>query len=411
MTSAISANLDPEKNGIRTGEISLLMATRGRPEMLAEQMLSLRDNTVQKDKVRLWVYVDDDDEITRKAIDGGNFPILAFPFTGTSAPRPGALGQCHQALWNVSGRVSEIYMITCDDVRFATPGWDKLVRDTFASYRDGVLLGYAPRSDGGFGHLSVHRLGLFENARYEKIFPGIFVFWFDDKWIEQIARMAGRCVKIPVTMSPIGDKGKTQRMRCVPFWTRFAQLTIVERKDSALKLVDAMYPPATPEHAAALAGLEKAHAFMMKEENNAFNDLYCIFQEERHTALKPEDRNRFSPLYLKQESVAVIRLLTHAQAFINKSDYAEAMKFLEAVDMADMKVRAAHDMKIQCLRALNRNAEADVLAAEKLAAWPEQDALRRIFRFFGMVANEGRRLLAGQLAKKPSAPVAPPVRK
>ncbi len=40
MTSAISANLDPEKHGIRTGEISLLMATRGRPEMLAEQMLS-----------------------------------------------------------------------------------------------------------------------------------------------------------------------------------------------------------------------------------------------------------------------------------------------------------------------------------------------------------------------------------
>ncbi len=68
MTSAISANLDPEKNGFRTGEIFLLMATRGRPEMLAEQMLSLRDNTVQKDKVRLWVYVDDNDEIETASI-------------------------------------------------------------------------------------------------------------------------------------------------------------------------------------------------------------------------------------------------------------------------------------------------------------------------------------------------------
>ena len=82
------------------------------------------------------------------------------------------------------------------------------------------------------------------------------------------------------------------------------------------------------------------------------------------------------------------------------------MKFLEAVDMADLKVRAAHDMKIQCLRALGRNAEADELAKEKIAAWPEQPALRRIFRFLGMVANEGRRLLAGQLAKKPAAPAA-----
>jgi hypothetical protein len=348
--------------------------------------------------------VDDDDEITRKAIDGGKFPDLGFPVHWHIGPRPGALGQCHQALWNVSGRVSEIYMITCDDVRFATPGWDRLVRDTFANYRDGVLLGYAHDPTADSATYPFIGWGFLKTLGYEKIFPGIFVFWFDDKWIEQIARMAGRCVKIPVTMSPIGDKGKTQRMRCVPFWTRFAQLTIVERKDSALKLVDAMYAADPPGRTKALAELEKAHAFILKEENNAFNDLYCIFQEERHTALKPEDRKRFSPLYLKQESVAVIRLLTHAQHFLNQGNHAEAMTFLEAVDMADMKVRAAHDMKIQCLRALGRDAEARVLAKEKLAAWPEQNALRRIFRFFGMVANEGRRLLVGQMAKKPAVP-------
>lgn len=411
MTSATSANLDPEKHGIRTGEISLLMATRGRPEMLAEQMLSLRDHTVQKDKVRLWIYVDDDDQVTRQAIDGGKFPDLGFPVHWHVGPRPGALGQCHQALWNASGRASEIYMITCDDVRFATPGWDKLVRDTFANYRDGVLLGYAHDPTADSATYPFIGWGFLKTLGYEKIFPGIFVFWFDDKWIEQIARMAGRCVKIPVTMSPIGDKGKTQRMRCVPFWTRFAQLTIVERTDSAKKLIDAMYPAATPERAAALAGLEKAHALIMKDENDAFVDLYCIFQEERHTAVKPEDRNLFSPLYLKQEVVAVIRLLSHAHTFINQGEYAEAMKFLEAVDMADLKVRAAHDMKIQCLRALGRSAEADALATEKIAAWPEQPALRRIFRFFGMVANEGRRLIGGQLAKKPQAPLVPAAKK
>ena len=79
--------------------------------------------------------------------------------------------------------------------------------------------------------------GFLKTLGYEKIFPGIFVALVpDDKWIEQIAAMAGRCVKIPVTMSPIGDKGLTQRMRCVPFWTRFCQLTVVERKDSCRKI-------------------------------------------------------------------------------------------------------------------------------------------------------------------------------
>jgi hypothetical protein len=56
-------------------------------------------------------------------------------------------------------------------------------------------------------------------------------------------------------------------------------------------------------------------------------------------------------------------------------------------------------MKIQCLRALGRGGEAEGLAREALLAWPETKALRRLFRFLGMVANEGRRLLAKRPAK------------
>ena len=99
-----------------------------------------------------------------------------------------------------------------------------------------------------------------------------------------------------------------------------------------------------------------------------FSDLYCIFQEERHTALTPDQRNLFNPLYLKQESVAVIRLLGHAQNFINAGDFSTALKFLEATDMADVRVRAAQDMRIQCFRALGKNTEAARLEKEKLAA-------------------------------------------
>ena len=74
MTSTTLNSLDPEKSGIRIGEISILMATRGRPEMLAEEIGTLKANTVQKDKVKLWIYVDDDDDVTRQAIDAGKFP-------------------------------------------------------------------------------------------------------------------------------------------------------------------------------------------------------------------------------------------------------------------------------------------------------------------------------------------------
>lgn len=401
MSSEKPAILDRDQCGIRRGEISILMATRGRPEMLAEEISTLKQNTIAKDKVKLWIYVDDDDKIMHEAIESKRFPDPGFPIHWHVGPRPGALGLCHQALWNLSGRQSEIYTISVDDVRFETPGWDGVVRNAFAECRDGVLLAFAHDPNAPQATFPFIGWGFLLTLGYEKIFPGIFVYWFDDKWIEQISVMAGRCVKIPVTMNPIGDKGLTQRMRNVPFWTRFCQLTVIERKDSAQKLIDALYATDAAAKAAAQANLERAFARITKDETEAFSDVYCIFQEERHTALKPEERNLFYPQYLKQEATAVIRLLTHAQNFIAQKNYAEAMKYLEATDMADMKVRAAHDMKITCLRALGKGAEADALANEKLAAWPEQAALRRVFRFLGMVANEGRRMIAG-LTSKPT---------
>jgi hypothetical protein len=401
MTSDKPAILDRDECGIHIGEISILMATRGRAEMLAEEIESLKQNTVNKAKVKLWIYVDDDDKIMLDAIAAKKFPDPGFPIHWHVGPRPGALGLCHQALWNASGRVSEIYTISVDDVRFDTHGWDEVVRGAFTDCRDGVLLAFAHDPNAPQATFPYIGWGFLLTLGYEKIFPGIFVYWFDDKWIEQIAVMAGRCVKIPVTMNPIGDKGLTQRMRNVPFWTRFCQLTVVERKDSSQKLIDAMYAKDATARTKATAELEKSFAKITKDETNAFSDIYCIFQEERHTALKPEDRNLFYPLYLKQESTAVIRLLTHAQNYINQKNFTEALKFIECADMADMKVRAAQDMKIICLRALGKNSEAEQLEKEKLVAWPEQPALRRAFRFLGMVANEGRRMIAG-LTSKPT---------
>ena len=176
-------------------------------------------------------------------------------------------------------------------------------------------------------------------------------------------------------------------------------MTLIERRECAEQLIAAMYPQDEARRNAALAGLEKVLSSIMKDENNAFSDVYCVFQEERHSALKPEERNLLNPLYLKQEMAAVIRLLSHAQTFMAKEDYVQALQFIEATQMADLRLRAAQDMKVKCLRALGRQAEADQLARESLLAWPAMNRTRRVFRFLGMVANEGRRLLAGLSAR------------
>lgn len=402
MTSANNIVLDPKQCGIHSGEIAILMATRGRPEMLSEEIMTLKENTARKDKTALWIYVDDDDQITRQAIDGKKIPDPGFPVHWHIGPRPPALGQAHQALWNDSGRVSEIYMITCDDARFDTPGWDEVVRKRFAEFPDGVLLAFA--DDPNCSDQATYPFigwGFLKTLGYEKVFPGIFPFWWDDRWIEHIGIMAGRSAKIRIVINPIGgDKGKTQRMRCVPFWTRFFQLLLVERKACAEQLIAAMFPKDDAARKNALAELEKAHAQIKKDENNAFSDVYATFQEERHTALTPEKRDVFNPLYVRQEVAAVARLLSHAQKCIAEKDYVGALPFIEATQMADLRLRQAQEMKIQCLRALGRDAEADQLAREKFLAWPEMNGVRRAFRFLGMVANEGRRLLASLSRKK-----------
>lgn len=397
---------DATKVGIRSGEICILMATRGRPEMLAEEISTLKDNTIQKDKTTLWLYVDDDDHLTRQAIDGGKFRDPGFAVHWHIGPRMPGLGECHIALLSASGRVSEIYMISCDDARFETHGWDEVVRRKFAEYPDGILLAFADDPNATdratypfIGWKWVQTLGY--------AFPGLFPYWFEDAWIDEIGRMAGRCVKVAILIGPIGGgKGKTQRMRCVPFWTRYFQLTQLERKAAARKLICEMHPQDDGALTVALAQMEAVYSSLKKITEDAFSDLYCTFQEERHSALKLEERNRFNALYLRQELVATIRLLSCAQEHLDKGNYADALKYLEATQLGDLRVRAAQDMKVQCLRALGRQAEAEQLARETMLAWPAMSLTRRWFRFFGMVANEGRNVLGGLTTKKKGSPQA-----
>ena len=62
-------------------------------------------------------------------------------------------------------------------------------------------------------------------------------------------------------------------------------------------------------------------------------------------------------------------------------------------------VRQAQDMKVECLRALGKNSEADKIAKEVLVAWPEMNFFRRLFRFLGMVASDGKAMIVGFLSK------------
>ena len=94
---------DREQAGIHPGEIAILCGTRGRPEMFAESLASLRATVRDKARTHLWVYVDEDDAVTRRAIESGAIPDPGLPLHWHIGPRTAGLGQMHQALWNASG--------------------------------------------------------------------------------------------------------------------------------------------------------------------------------------------------------------------------------------------------------------------------------------------------------------------
>lgn len=397
MTEPLASAVSPAASRIRPGEVSLILATRGRPHLLTEFFESLRATTAQKDKTAIWLYVDDDDQATLQAIEKKVFPDPGLPVHWHIGPQPGGLGQTHQALWKASGRTSQVYVTTVDDARLATPGWDDVVRAKFSEYPDGVLLAF-PHDPNTADQATYPIFGWGWIEAIGHVYPGYFPYWFDDKWVDQIGRMVGRCVKLPFDVLPIGGKGRTMRMRNHGFWTRFYLLTLEERKAAARKLIAAMHPNEGPGRAAALAALDAAAAEFAKEKDT-FSDMYSVFQEERHTDMTADERQAFNARYFRHEAVIVARLIAQAQELAAQKKYAEAMEFLDCVQLSDMKVRQAYALMAECLRALGRTAEADRVAAEQMGGWPQMDTLRRSFRFLGMVANDGKRMLVGLTAK------------
>ena len=382
---------------IQKGEIVIVLATRGRPDFLVDAFNSLRETTARKDLTSLWIYVDDDDVATRRAIEKKSLPDPGLAVHWHIGPQPGGLGETHHALWQASRGTAEIYVTTVDDARFATPGWDEIVRAKYAEYPDGLLLAF-PHDPNTADQATYPILGSNWIETIGHLYPGYFPYWFDDKWVDEVGRMAGRCVKLPFKLSPIGGKGRTKRMRNHAFWTRFYLLTLDERKEAARKLITAMHPNDETKRHAALVQLEAiSKKYELEKEN--FSDAYSVFQEERHTELTPEERLKFNIKYFTHETKIVGRLIARAAELIAKKQFAEAKEILDCVQLSDIKVRQAHALMVECLRGLGRNTEADRINFETVSGWPQMNSLRRCFRFLGMVINDGKRMLVGLTSK------------
>jgi hypothetical protein len=374
--------------------ITVLIVTRARPKMLAEVFASIAASTTRKDCANIWLYVDEDDTLTRDAIAANEFPDPGLPVHWHIGHRTGNVAEAYELMLREPACVSDYYINSVDDARFDTPGWDEILRDKFREFPDGFLMGFAhdPNTTDSATYLIYSRKWV---DTLGGVFPLYFPHWYPDTWVDHVARMAGRHAKLPIVMYPIRGKGRTKLMRNLPFWTRFFQLTLPEREEAARKVIATINPA---DKAAALATLRQV-ADQLRREGDRFSDVYCAFQEERHAELEIDERAQFNTKYFKHEAAAVARLIEMARELIAQKKFPEAMEYLDATQLSDLRVKQAQVLKSECLRGLGKNAEADQVLKESLAAWPQMTALRRCFRFLGMVANDGKRLLVGLTEK------------
>ena len=113
--------------------ISLLLPTRGRPELAKRLFQSIVDTTTCLDAVEVILYVDDDDYSSHE-LDNPDIHIEK-----TIGPRL-SMGEYNSYCLEKSR--GEIIILVNDDMVMRTQGWDECIRNKHSEFPDGIYLIY-----------------------------------------------------------------------------------------------------------------------------------------------------------------------------------------------------------------------------------------------------------------------------
>lgn len=308
--------------------ISVLISTRGRPESLKNVFDSLEETTRDKNSLDVWVYVDDDDVVTRKCIGGDLFGNYGFEINWVLGKRTGTMGEMFNTLREKCTTNPGIYMPAPDDYLFVTEHWDHIVREAFNSYPDRIVLAYpedpitAPHQV-TFAIVSAEWTNVLGRCLTEH-----FPFWFDDSWLDQVAQMIQRKVKLDMRMEPPGGYGKTHRMRNLLFWQKFFRNTLDDRIQDAKLLLKAIYAENSYDYGKSVeAAIKLAESFEAKAKKVRFED---IINMERTFSAVPKN-SKPDEAYLLAEARAVNHLWKKVDPLIKQGHITKVLGILDNI--------------------------------------------------------------------------------
>lgn len=210
-------------------KLSVLLPTRGRPELLAQSIGALSQRATDPDNVHIVVGVDaDDSSMFNWPFDQRDFRCNTWLYTNE---RQDTVGKKYNDLSKAADEPSDLYMAWADDVEMLTDGWDDLLRDAArkfhfketSNYRHAGVV-YSSHSDGPFpalycmNHLFLEAQGAFA--------PEWFPNWWCENWTDEIATLSRRIVWLDtIETKEIGGRGKPQGLRDLQFWAQFFEAT------------------------------------------------------------------------------------------------------------------------------------------------------------------------------------------
>lgn len=361
----------PPKPIDRPEHISILTPTRGRPEGLHAVFQNYQETVTRKELFDVWLYVDDDDQITIDYIESGQWSSFGFPIHWHVAPGKNSMGEMLSELWQICSTNPGIYFPFGDDFALSTLGWDEILRKSFAQIEDGYMLGFlidmtAQPAQVTFAVPSarwLNTVGYYVTDR--------FYFWFGDNWLDEVAQMAECKVMIPIQVHSAQGKGKTPRMRNLPFWFGYYTSMLEERFREAIMILEGMHGAGTPQFLAAQKRAKQAAARIAYK----YNSIGIASQKEAEASYRDYARipapSQVSS-YLISEVQAVEEMLRLVREAVDDGETRDLLELLEGLEYSSFGVPDLYYLKAEALQQLGYKEEALESIARELELRPEE---------------------------------------
>jgi len=206
--------------------ISVIAPVRARTQMLATMLASLEQTAEQQVEVVLRCDYDDDEMIAYLRRRGWHQPMVFGPRLNGYASVPRFINEAARLA------TGDLILVVNDDAVFETPGWDVMLEQEAAKFRDGVFLfGVRTLNEGNFPFTCVSRkfvdaLGFVVDER----------LIYTDVWARDVLQRFDRVKMVEVSikhdwqgMSP--DQTAAQKLTITPEYAALYAKCVEEGQD------------------------------------------------------------------------------------------------------------------------------------------------------------------------------------